>query len=163
MTRPPVHGSCVAIDGRGVLLLGPPGSGKSDLALRLIDCGALLVADDQVVVARNGPGEIVGLTASAPDQIRGLLEVRGVGIVTVETAKTAPLFLAAELVAPDRVDRLPETATWRWRDVDIPLISISPFQASAPAKLRLAVRALSMNDGAMTGATACGVTDGDDR
>ena len=71
-----VHGTCIAIDGAGVLLRGPSGCGKSDLALRLIDGGAVLVADDRVSLeARAGD-----LVASAPDALAGLLEVRGVGI-----------------------------------------------------------------------------------
>src|SRR3546814_17418763 len=72
-----VHATCIAIDGRGILLRGPSGSGKSDLALRLIDGGALLVADDQVILT-EADGE---LTASAPATTAGRMEVRGIGVV----------------------------------------------------------------------------------
>ncbi len=144
-----IHASCVAIDGRGILLLGPSGSGKSDLALRLIDGGARLVADDQVAVAAEGST----LIAAAADQISGLVEVRGLGIIALEAVPTAPLRLVVELVTPDRVERLPVAATWRCLGVELPLIRLTPFEASAPAKLRLAVRAPNMNDGAMTDET----------
>lgn len=144
-----IHATCVAIDGRGVLLLGPSGSGKSDLALRLIDGGAKLVADDQVAVVANGRSII----ASAPDQIRGLLEVRGLGIVMLEAAPTAILSLVVELVTPDLLERLPTAATWQCQGVGLPMIKLTPFEPSAPAKLRLAVSAPNMNDGAMTDET----------
>jgi HPr Serine kinase C-terminal domain len=72
-----VHGTVVAIDGGGVLLRGPSGRGKSDLALRLIDAGARLVADDQVLLQRSG----MQVLARAPAVLAGLLEIRGVGIV----------------------------------------------------------------------------------
>ncbi len=77
-----VHATAVAIEGEAVLLRGPSGSGKSDLALRLIDGGAQLVADDQTLLRRAG-GRVL---ASAPPAIAGLLEVRGVGVVRVEAA-----------------------------------------------------------------------------
>jgi serine kinase of HPr protein (carbohydrate metabolism regulator) len=143
------HGTCVEIEGRGILLLGPSGSGKSDLALRLIDGGARLVADDQVALARNGPTETPGLVTSAPNNIRGLLEVRGLGIVAVETVPSAPLLLVVELVAPNFVERLPDAATWQCLGVEVPMIRLTPFEPSTPAKLRLAVRAPNMNDGAL--------------
>ena len=74
-----VHGTCVAVAGVGVLLRGPPGSGKSDLALRLIDRGAELVADDRVTLRREDDG----IVASAPASLAGLIEVRGVGVARV--------------------------------------------------------------------------------
>ena len=145
-----MHGACVEFDGRGILFLGPSGAGKSDLALRLIDGGAKLVADDQIVLARNEPNGIPGLVASAPNNIRGLLEVRGLGIVAVETVPSAPLFLVVELAAPGLVERLPEAATWQCLGIEVPMIKLAPFEPSTPAKLRLAVRAPNMNDSAMT-------------
>lgn len=145
-----VHGACVEIDGRGVLLLGPSGSGKSDLALRLIDGGARLVADDQVALVLDTSGDKSGLVASAPGEIRGWLEVRGLGIVAVDAVPSAVLSLVVELVAPDRVDRLPDAAAWRCLGVAVPMLTLAPFEPSTSAKLRLAVRAPNMNDGAMT-------------
>ena len=132
-----VHGTCVAIDGAGVLLRGPSGCGKSDLALRLIDGGAVLVADDRVSLeARAGD-----LVASAPDALAGLLEVRGVGIERLEAAARATVRLVVDLVARETVERLPEPAAAELCGVALPLIRLDPFEASAPAKLRLAVKA----------------------
>jgi len=144
-----IHATCVAIDGQGVLLLGPSNSGKSDLALRLIDGGARLVADDQVAVAEDG----VSLIATAPDRISGLLEVRGLGIVKLDAVASVRLSLVVELVTPDRVERLPNTATWQCMRIALPMIKLTPFEASTPAKLRLAVSVPNMNDGAMTDET----------
>src|SRR5580693_1856546 len=93
------HATTVAIDGRGVLLRGPSGSGKSDLALRLIDAGARLVADDQSELSRHGETIIV----RAPAAIAGLIEVRGVGILRVDTIAEAPLALVADLTTPELI------------------------------------------------------------
>ena len=82
-----VHASTVAIDGRAVLISGPSGSGKSDLALRLLDRGFTLVSDDQTIVRADGDR----LIASAPPTIAGKLEVRGIGIVDMERSMTCPL------------------------------------------------------------------------
>src|ERR671921_1688971 len=82
-----VHASTVAVDGRAVLIMGPSGSGKSDLALRLLDRGFTLVSDDQTIVRREGER----LIASAPPTIAGKLEIRGIGIVEMETAGDLPL------------------------------------------------------------------------
>ena len=94
----------VAIDGRAVLIEGVPGSGKSSLALALIDRGAVLIGDDAVTLMREG----AALIASPPPNIAGLLEVRGIGLVQVNVASPAPIALVLELggAAPDR---LPET------------------------------------------------------
>jgi len=133
------HGTCVEIDGSGVLLRGPPGSGKSDLALRLIDGGARLVADDQTELTDEG-GEIM---ARAPDAIAGRIEIRGLGIVSCPSVASAPLRLVADLVAPAAVERMPEERTCRYLGRAVPLIAVAPFEASAPAKLRFALRALA--------------------
>jgi len=135
-----LHASCVVIDGCGVLLRGEPGSGKSDLALRLIDsyADAKLVADDRVdVVARDG-----ALYASAPDALAGLLEVRGVGIVQLEYAREARLNLLLDLMDVAFVARLPEAAYEEMLGVRLPCLGLWPFAASAPAKLRQALRLL---------------------
>ena len=77
-----IHASTVAIGSRAVLITGPSGCGKSDLALRLLDRGFELVSDDQTIVKRDGDR----LVATAPPNIAGKLEVRGIGIVEVETS-----------------------------------------------------------------------------
>src|SRR5437588_6947724 len=102
-----MHGTAVAIDGRAVLLRGASGSGKSDLALRLIDAGARLIADDQSELRRQGEAIIV----RAPAAIAGLIEVRGVGILRVDTIAEAPLALVAYLTAPKLIERLPPLAS----------------------------------------------------
>ncbi|HAQ33260.1 MAG TPA: serine/threonine protein kinase, partial [Rhodospirillaceae bacterium] len=79
-----IHGTCVALNGVTVLLRGPSGSGKSDLALRLIDGGGRLVADDQTLVEIQGER----LVATAPETIAGKMEVRGVGVLAVEMEKS---------------------------------------------------------------------------
>jgi HPr kinase/phosphorylase len=127
-----VHGTAVALDGAALLLRGPSGSGKSDLALRLIDGGAQLVADDQAELHRRGERVWV----RAPTVIAGLLEVRGIGILHVAAVAEAPLMLLVDLVAPAAVERLPETATESVLGIAIRRLAIAPFEASAAAKLR---------------------------
>ena len=131
-----VHATCVAIEGAGVLLRGPSGAGKSDLALRLIDGGARLVADDQVELVRQDESVL----ARPPESLAGLLEVRGLGIIRLHHLPDAPVLLVADLVPADQVERLPEPATVHLLGCDLPLLHLDPFTASAPAKLRLAVR-----------------------
>ncbi|HZT51290.1 MAG TPA: HPr kinase/phosphatase C-terminal domain-containing protein [Stellaceae bacterium] len=135
----PVHGTSVAIGGDGVLLRGPSGSGKSDLALRLIDQGATLVADDQTMLhRRNGRLEM-----SAPATIAGLLEVRGLGIVRVASARDVPLRLVVDLVPVEAIERLPEPRFAELEGLSVPLLELAPFAASATARLRLALSALA--------------------
>ena len=137
-----LHATCVALDGRGILLRGAPGSGKSDLALRLIDDGAVLVADDQTEI-----GEERGrLVARAPATIAGRLEVRGLGIVTQPTLAAAPLVLIVDLVPPAAVERLPEERSERLLGQDVPLLELDPFAASAVAKIRLALERMGRQE-----------------
>jgi HPr kinase/phosphorylase len=120
-----IHASCAARDGHGVLLTGPPGSGKSDLLLRLLDIGFALVADDQV--------DVEGATATAPASLAGLLEVRGLGVVRLPYARSAKLALA---VALERGDRLPQPQR---HELGLPLVMIDPASPSAPTRIRLAL------------------------
>jgi HPr kinase/phosphorylase len=133
------HATAVAIAGEAVLLRGPTGAGKSDLALRLIDDGARLIADDQTLLRRAGSR----IVASAPPAISGLIEIRGIGILRVERTMAAPLVLIADLVASGAVERLPERRCETVLGVEVPLITLAPFEASAPAKLRFLRRALA--------------------
>jgi len=131
------HATSVLVDGTGVLIRGPSGSGKSDLALRLIDGGARLISDDQTVLeARDGH-----LWASAPPSIAGKLEVRGLGIAVVPSIPSAALGLVVDLLPPDRIERMPEPSTAALLGVILPRLDLASFEASAPAKLRLAVAA----------------------
>src|SRR4030095_9237684 len=88
-----VHASTVALDGRAVLISGPSGSGKSDWALRLLDRGFILFSDDQTIVRKDDDR----LLASAPPNIAGKLEIRGIGIVDMDTAHDVPVALFVEL------------------------------------------------------------------
>ncbi len=135
-TSEQVHGSAVSIDGAGVLITGNSGSGKSDLALRLIDEGAALIADDRVdvrVLDRS-------LLAAAPETIAGLLEVRGVCIVELSHLNDVPLQLVIDLAPPAEIERLPEPAATTILGIDLPLVRLNPFEASAPAKVRMALK-----------------------
>jgi HPr kinase/phosphorylase len=139
-----VHGTAVAIDGRAVLLRGPSGAGKSDLALRLIDAGARLVADDQTELCRVG-GMIV---VRSPAPIAGLIELRGIGILRLEPVSQAPLALMADLIPAEALERLPEPRSETILGVAVPVLSLAPFEGSAAAKLRLALRAIAGVGGA---------------
>jgi len=137
-----VHATCVALRaGRswhGILLRGPSGAGKSDLALRLVEGGGRLVADDQTALVPQGSG----LVATPPGTLAGLLEVRGVGIVKLGRTRLlarARIALLVDLVPPDRIERLPDPARETLLGVDLPLVALAPFEASAPAKLHLAL------------------------
>ncbi len=131
-----IHASCVCDIYGAILLRGPSGSGKSDLALRLIDQGALLVADDYVnLSARNGD-----LIASAPDRLRGLLEVRGLGLMRLPGLPSAVVRLVVDLVDAAQVERLPESATTVIAGIQVPAYALAAFEASTPAKIRLALR-----------------------
>jgi HPr kinase/phosphorylase len=142
-----LHATAVALDGLAVLLRGPSGSGKSDLALRLIDAGARLVADDQSELRRRGGGLIV----RAPATITGLFEVRGLGILRLDTLAEAPVGLIADLKTADRIERLPPRRAETILGIAVPLVEIAPFEASAAAKLRLGLRALATLPGRDTG------------
>ena len=133
-----VHATCIAFDGHGILLRGPSGSGKSDLALRVIDRGAQLVADDQVILVRDGPHMI----ASAPTSLYGLIEIRGLGIMRmVDVPAEARIALVADMTEPHAIDRLPGQRHCDIDGVSLPWLMLAPFEASAPAKLRFALMA----------------------
>lgn len=137
--RANVHASCVEYNKKGVLIYGPSGSGKSDLALRLImENGAKLVADDRVNL-QVLKGKI---KATAPTILKGLLEVRGVGIVKLSSVN-ADLFLAIRLVEKrELVERLPESDTYEFSGVKIPQLNLYAFDASTPAKILAALTML---------------------
>jgi len=137
-----VHGTCVVLDGVGVLIRGPSGSGKSDLALRLIDGGARLVADDLTELRRRGAGVVAAAPPGTPAAARGRIELRGAGILPVPSAAEATLGLVLDLVRPDQVERLPEPAAWTCLGVALPVLALDPFAASAAAKVRLVLRTL---------------------
>lgn len=110
MARHIHHGTVVSLHNRAVLLRGSSGSGKSDVALRLIEAGGVLISDDQVGLEKRQEK----LYASSVTEIEGLLEVRGVGLLRTPFTHTAVVMLVVDLVARDAVPRLPE-----WEKVDI--------------------------------------------
>jgi serine kinase of HPr protein (carbohydrate metabolism regulator) len=140
-----VHGTCVALGRTAALLRGPSGAGKSDLALRFLFMARrgpaaleapVLVADDQVRLVRDGPR----LLARAPDAIRGKLEVRGIGIVEVKALAEGELVLLVDLAAPADIERLPHAdASEKLLGVELPVARITPWEASAPIKLAIAI------------------------
>ncbi len=137
-----LHASCVAIDGRAVLIEGLSGSGKSDLALRLIDRGATLVSDDYTSLRRDG----TRLLANAPPNIVGQIEVRGLGIVALPHAANVPVALVISVGEP--VERLPEDGrTQNLIGIAIPFVALTAFEPSAPIKVEQALRTRGLDVG----------------
>jgi len=126
---------------RGVLLQGPSGSGKSDLALRALDLGWRLITDDRTLVWASR-GRLYG---RAPDALAGLIEARGLGVLPAPPRAFSTIALAARCVDADSVERMPEPQTLVLLDLPVPLIALAARQASAPAKLG---RALMLLDSA---------------
>ncbi len=137
-----VHGSCAARDGAGVLLVGPAGVGKSDLVLRLLDRGFVLVADDRVEIADG--------VARPAEGLAGLLEVRGLGIVRLPHVAPVRLALAVELGMQG--ERLPAPA--RWQYADLPLLRLDGARPSAAGVVALALDCATGRVGQVAGAFA---------
>jgi serine kinase of HPr protein (carbohydrate metabolism regulator) len=128
-----IHANCIAIGGRGVLIAGPSGSGKSDLALRLLDRGAVLVSDDYTIVqASDGR-----LFASPPERIAGRIEVRGIGIVARPFNAAVPIALFIGLAGTP--ERLPEPQHRIIAGIPLPSITLAALEASAPIKVEAAL------------------------
>ncbi len=137
------HAGLVArrIGGRwlGALIEGPSGSGKSDLALRCLDAGLRLVADDRTVVFVS-QGRLFG---RAPDALAGLIEHRGLGVLPHPAIRLAQIGLIVRCeAAPETVERLPDPAVQSVLGVPAPLLRLWPFEGSAPAKLSRALEVL---------------------
>ena len=129
-----LHASCVAVDGRAVLIEGRSGSGKSDLALRLIDRGATLVSDDYTLLVRDRDR----LLAQPPATIAGRIEVRGIGIV--ELAHVGQVPVALIICLSEEVDRMPEPETSRLvAGITLPMTTLNAREPSAPIKAELAL------------------------
>ena len=140
-----VHGTCVKINEIGVLIQGPSSSGKSDLALRLIDRGAHLVADDQTLLIER-MGKII---ASSPPTIAGILEVRGIGIISMKAISEAQIGLIIDLVEQSYVPRIPYSETkillTTSPNIHIPVYHLNAFEGSTPHKVHLAVKVIQGN------------------
>ncbi len=130
------HATCVELDGKGILIAGPSGSGKSDLALRLMDAGAILVSDDYVDLKEEN-GQIVA--HSAPN-IQGMIEVRGIGLMKVESKENTTLALALTLCERSEIERLPQENVFEFSGIQIPEYEFDAFASSAVAKVRLLLR-----------------------
>jgi len=134
-----VHASTVALEGRAVLITGLSGSGKSDLALRLLDRGFVLVSDDRTIVRRDG----TRLIASAPPNIAGKLEIRGIGIVDMNHVEDIPVSLLVELSGD--IQRMPDENRRRpVLSIDLPLVHIDAAAASAASKVSLALERMGL-------------------
>jgi serine kinase of HPr protein (carbohydrate metabolism regulator) len=132
------------VDGRwrGALIEGVSGRGKSDLALRALDHGMRLVADDRTEVFVSG-GRLFGV---APKPLAGLIEVRGLGVMAFTPLKTARIVLRVRCVAaPDEPERMPRAASEPLLGVQIPTIELWPFESSAAQKLILALRHIGVS------------------
>ncbi|PJK27772.1 HPr kinase/phosphorylase [Minwuia thermotolerans] len=138
-----LHATCVEVDGVAVLFEGPSGSGKSDLALRLVAEGARLIADDRTALSAAGGR----LRARAPEPIRGFLEVRGLGIVRLEPSECAAEAAVAALIGLTAnrivVKRMPDPAERPVLGFNLPFLELYPFEESATAKLRMFLRTLA--------------------
>ncbi len=147
-----VHATAVAINKYGVMLIGQSGSGKSDLALRLIDRGATLISDDIVLIdlSKTPP------TLHPAPNIIGAIEIRGIGIISLPYADDIPVRLVVDLDA--KPARLPEERqSYSLLGFDVPSINLAAFEASAPIKIEYALR--SLVDGAIFPVATLNTTD----
>lgn len=135
-----IDGVAVAIDGQAVLLRGPSGSGRSDLALRLIDESAKLISDEQVELRRDAGRLLVGMPAVMPPALKGVIEVRGLGLIGVpHVDEFVPLAWVIDMARAVDIERMPKAETAEYLGVWVPCLKLDPFTVSATAKLRLAV------------------------
>ncbi len=138
-----VHATCVALEGKGVLLRGPSGVGKSDLALRLIEGGGTLVGDDQIILTKRDKN----IFASAPASLAGLMEVRGVGICIFEFLACCELALIVDVNTGCTPERMPDLKNQGSKvlGTDIPNFELDPFHASASAKINAMLKLIVQN------------------
>jgi len=126
---------------RGALIEGPSGIGKSDLALRALDAGFRLVADDRVVTFASG-GKLYG---KAPETLSGLLEVRGLGVIDAVALPFCQIALVIRCVAePAAVERLPDPREETITGVSVPVFDLWPREPSAPLKIRRMMQSLGV-------------------
>ena len=138
-----LHAGLIAIQEagawRGALIQGPSGIGKTDLALRALECGFRLVADDRVVVFVSG-GRLFG---RAPSTLHGLIEARGLGVVGQSALLLAPIVLSVRCKpTADAVERLPDPSIESLLGCGVPVFEVWPLEHTAPAKIRRAIEHL---------------------
>lgn len=132
MTSKNLYATSISIEDNGIMIIGSSGSGKSDLALRLIDSGGTLISDDRTVCERKD-NKIFLFTLK---EIKGLIEVRGVGIIKVPYVENVQLKLLVSLTE-EKLDRLPRIKNKKIFNISIPQIKISAKDISAVAKIKL--------------------------
>lgn len=132
-----IHATAVSIGGFGVIICGPSGRGKSDLALRLIDRGAVLISDDRVVIEILDGHPVLQPAAN----IAGLIEVRGIGILEMDYTHDVPLKL--QVILANIAERFVESiAVADVAGYPVHSITLSAFQASAAIKVELALKSV---------------------
>ena len=119
-----IHASCVLIQNCGVLIVGPSGSGKSSLALRLIGLGGELIADDLTILSNHK----TGIIATCPETIQGRIEARGVGILRLSAKTNAGISLVIDMESA-ATERIPKAETYSLFGIDLPLIRAAPLDA----------------------------------
>ncbi len=138
-----LHATCIAIDQQAVVLMGAAGTGKSDLALRLIDEGAILVADDQVLLHCTGNH----LMAAPATSLAGLMEMRHIGLMYLPFIAPVAVALCVDLaVLDEKLERLPEKSSILLLDHPVPQLRLPSFAASTPAKIRAFLKHKRMDD-----------------
>ena len=129
---PLFHASCVEFEEYGLLICGDSGSGKSDLCLRLLNSGARLVADDQTEI-KNDNGRLI---ARCPENLRNMLEVRGIGIVETPSIPQTEIRLKLILQNKEKIDRMPSFQTEEIEGVPLPVFRMNAFENSAVLKIK---------------------------
>ena len=128
-----LHGTCVDVRGNGVLIQGKPGAGKSSLALQLIDRGAILISDDQTLLSL----ETEKLVAQSPSPLRGMMEVRGVGLCSFPFQQKAYLKLCVEICEKEELERLPDNLFVEYHCMRIPLLKLGKYEPLGAVKVEL--------------------------
>lgn len=128
-----IHGTSVFYKDKGILLLGPPGSGKSDLALRLVDLGGKLIADDQTIIESDK----VDLFLSCPPEIQSHLEIRGIGIYNAPIIASAKLDIVLNLKHYREIERFPNPQFKEYLGIKKSFYDLDPFELSVLAKIHL--------------------------
>lgn len=131
-----IHGTSICYKQKGLLFLGKSGNGKSDLALRLIDKGANLIADDQTILTLKNNKIIL----TCPSEIKSKLEIRGIGIIKMPSIKEHQLDIVFQLKSFREIKRIPNE-NWRMLlDQKIPYYEIDPFELSVNAKINFLLK-----------------------
>jgi HPr kinase/phosphorylase len=135
-----IHGTCVALNQKAVLICGKPGFGKSSLALQLIDRGATLIADDQTILIL----EKEKIMATAPLALKGLMEVREVGICSLSYQDKSPLKLCVDLCEENQLERLPKCNFAKHHGLRIPLLKLKKNDPLGAIKVELKLGSMGL-------------------